>query len=322
MNLNEQSSTTGETPTGQVQTINQNSTPEEIAKFRKTNFESCNTKMQFSFEKAKTWWSNWLSNPTTLQKIMKNHQMDETKAKELIQKYKDYLPKIELEYFDSMGPQNPNLGLERNDWIKDIFTLGFIQPKIPQKLFMNCLPKIISSSGPNGPYQTMVHEIQHLLDKFITPINPYENVRQVFKGPNEPKFNLRDSDTWEANLPMDELGKLAQEFGVDMKTIKNVALTWLRTYSEIEYQSRGYACDESEKLSNIMDIRAYFNLDPQVGLDYRILKDYILLKKRQNGIFYLLACWASKGFPPLKEFVNNINSLAKQKTQNTNVGNV
>ena len=132
-------------------------------------------------------------------------------------------------------------------------------------------------------------------------------------------FNKNDAST-ETKIQFNKnLNKsievVSKKYGVDEMVLHE----WLRYAKVNEKEDPGYSCRTTEKMSNIMAIRKYFNLKPGGNITKEMLKPYIDKDKYQTDIYWVLSCWALNGFPDINIMLSKINNLAYQDNNNTRI---
>ena len=174
--------------------------------------------------------------------------------------------------------------------------LAFVQYHEEIIINLNC------SYNDTEAYETLVHEIQHLL-YFKKPLNPDIKVEKIFKTPAKPgtKKQTGTNDTL--------FKQISQNLGVSQQS--------LNYFYNLGKSKGEYSCDHSEKMSNIMAIRSLFNLSPNDKITFEMIKPYMMGNKWHGDINFLLSCWASKGFPDINNTLNRINQLAFQQTSSS-----
>ena len=179
------------------------------------------------------------------------------------------------------------------DSVKTSFKHGNFHPNLFEKFNIKVLPKII----PN--------ETAYLLD-------------------DTPKYSLA------GNLLKDVLmGEQIDYKNIKPNTIKDfIKLNiekqhiqkWIDKWNQSTIEDRIYACNQTEKESNLRSIRNKFKKD---DLTYQLTTyDFEKMFKklvRSDDISWTLTCYAGSRFdPPPSQFINNFNQLANNKNSNTN----
>jgi hypothetical protein len=237
---------------------------------------------------AINFWKKWLSNPITKEKFKKNWSFkikNDSEINNIFKKYFDALNGLEYYYFYDTKSSS----------------MAFVRKNEPKKIFINCAIKGAESES----LDTLIHEIQHLLFR-IYPLNPLTQISKAFNGNQESNFEKIE----------DNIDKNSKKIGIDKSILNNIELE--KTKFVLGDTNPNYACDISEKMSNIMAIRNLFGLNPGQNITLDMLKPYIEGKKNHEDVTFLLFCWATKGFPDINIMLSNINQLAMQQSNNYN----
>ena len=273
--------------------------------------KECSSKWQPQLEKAKNYWIQWLSNPITKNKFLNNWKkveknMTSAEVGNIFKKYIDSLRVLKLYYFDSkLIPKESN-------------SYAFVNRPEPDKIFVNC-----SQNDPD-PYGTLIHEIQHMLYD-IKPLNPEVQIANVFVNSNTKKstietfFDFFKTSNQQSNQSM-ELRNIeinSKKIGVPFESLQHI----LSNSKYHEKRKPGYACRETEKMSNIMSVRNLFGVKSGQNITKEMLLPYIKGEKNNDDVSWVLACWALRGFPDLSEMLNKINDLAYQNANQNNNSN-
>ena len=175
---------------------------------------------------------------------------------------------------------------------------AFVTASEPTIINVNCF------QNDPAPYNTLVHEIQHLL-YFIKPLNPDIKIENVFGT----YANNRTSSTGQTDPSIKNIKQTSQNLGVNEY--------YLRYFYNVAKLNPEYSCEHTEKMSNIMAIRSLFNLSPNDKITFEMIKPYMMGNKDDTDITWLLSCWASKGFPEINQILGRINQLAFQQTSSS-----
>jgi hypothetical protein len=173
---------------------------------------------------------------------------------------------------------------------------AFVTASEPTIINVNCF------QNDPAPYNTLVHEIQHLL-YFIQPLNPDIKIEKIYGT----YANTTSTGQTYENVAV--LKKISQNLGVSQSH-----LNW---FYDLAKQKGKYSCEHTEKMSNIMAIRAKFNLSPNDKITFEMIKPYMMGNEEDTDITWLLSCWASKGFPDINQMLDRINQLAFQQTSSS-----
>jgi hypothetical protein len=274
----------------------------------------CKTKYQPLLKQAKDYWIKWLSSPTTKQKfknnwkVGKDNMIDGKSVDDLFKQYISSMTKLKLVFYDNTMSRAPIKEYINLSDLKDAY--AFVTSRTPENVYVNCT---LTDDDPLG---TMVHEIQHLLYN-IKPLNPDVNIGNVFLKRGDKKMGPVDSfakSTENLNKRNKDIDANSKILGVDNGTI----LSWANTLdNELESDDPDYICRETEKMSNIQSIRRLLGIGPNQNITPAMLKPYISGDKEHTDMYWILLCWASRGFKDLNLFLSDINKLAIQDTKPT-----
>jgi hypothetical protein len=260
--------------------------------------QACKTKSQTALSKAVSFWKNWLNDPITKEKVYRNYlvrsERELNNINNAFKKYFDILNNLNLIYYDQTMPD------------EDMGALAYVNGwKSLYDVHINC------SSNDTELVQTLVHEIQHLI-YHVKPLNPAKKINNAFVDKNKKSetigsfFNNLLSPLIQKNLS---------------KIIKDTSKKLNIPYYDLEYwkdlsikrgkdEDPGYICRETEKMSNIMAIRSLFGIKAGGKITLNMIMPYIKLEKDSGNIFWLLLCWAERGFPDINGMLDDINKLA------------
>ena len=85
---------------------------------------------------------------------------------------------------------------------------------------------------------------------------------------------------------------------------------WKKESIEEEKLDPGYACRETEKMSNIFALRSLFGIKAGGKITLNMMMPYIIWKKDSTDVYWVLLCWAQRGFPDIDGMLDHINKLA------------
>ena len=272
----------------------------------------CQSQWSPYLKQAKDYWIQWLSSPITKSKFKKNwnvgvdNKIDGITVDDLFKKYINALNPINLVYYDDITSKNVS--------VQDAY--AYVNGNEPTKIYVNC------SQYCESPYETLIHEIQHTLYD-IKPLNPSVKIGNIFV--NDKTKKMTPSTFFSGNSSQNNIESFSKNIESVAKTynISEDSLYWWSNKAKIiEKKTPGYICKTTEKMSNIMAIRKYFNLKPGGNITKEMLKPYIEgdigLLKNQTDIGWVLLCWALNGFPDINIMLNKINQLAYQDTKQNN----
>ena len=284
-----------------------------VGGFKITNYQDeqprvgsfCTSKWNKLLPSAKNYWIQWLSSPITKSKFKKNWGItNDNEVNDIFKKYINAINKLSLVFYDNYMREYSN------SYTKDVF--AFVHAYDDNtKIYVNC------SLNDKTPYESLVHEIQHILYA-IKPLNPEKQVGDVFVSAKTKKMGPQSffgdvKNTTQVN--QNSMVDASKKYGIDSSELE----WWLREAQKYESTNPGYICDQTEKMSNIMAVRKLLNINPGENITKEMLKPYITGNKDSTDIGWILACWALNGFGDIDVMLNKMNQLAIQNTKN-NVG--
>ena len=273
-------------------------------------------------KQAQDYWRKWLSNPITKQKFrtnwnvqLKNEKqlfpsmIDGKKVDDIFEEYIDCINNLKLVFYDNTMSHMPNAAWVGSNIRTDKLAFAFVNKNTPENIYVNC------SLTDDDPLGTLIHEIQHLL-YYIKPLNPSITIQNAFLKPGDKKLSIKDAliGTSKKNINNSkDLINAAQSLGVEEYTLDG----WLESFKKENTLDPGYICRETEKASNIQSVRHLLNIKPGQNITPQMLKPYINGEKHHTDIYWILLCWASKGFKDINLFLSDLNKLAYQETNQT-----
>ncbi len=281
----------------------------------KQNDKNCINKYNPLLVQAKKHWIDWLSNPITKQKFIKNwsdKDYDINDVNEIFKNYINSLNNLKLFFYNNSIDKINGIDVNGS---RDAF--AFVKENSPNNIYINC------SLNDDDALGSLIHEIQHIL-YHIHPLNPDGKVGELFVDKNTNKMGPIDFLNTIFN-PIGSLLKTSKTSKTDndlSQNIKNISKIYNIKFDELkdlyssasEYEKRkpGYVCSETEKMSNITSIRKLFNIKPGQNITLEMLKPYIKGDKHHTDIYWLLSCWALNGFSDINTLINKMNQLAYQ----------
>jgi hypothetical protein len=293
------------------------------------------------FERSKTFWRNWLNLPETRIKFKKLYGWYfDSAVNEIFEQYLKRIDDLKImiysEYADTELPGKGNRvinyeinGLNSNG-VGGVYAC--VWPFDKNKNFkVNLNAYLADDKTDDGWYATIVHETQHILYG-IKPLTPIKNITQ-FKSTDDcytknklayedVKLNM-NSKFLALNLTDEKLKSIASDIGLDFEKTKQI----VKSILDAGYNSWSYNYfqkDDSEFNSRVFGIRTFLldkNKDGIPDSPYvtkNIFVDYIKnFKSSDDGnIVYIMGHWAAKGFPPVQQFLDEFNALAKNEEKN------
>jgi len=260
--------------------------------------QACKTKSQTALSKAVSFWKNWLNDPITKEKVYLNYlvrsEREMNNVNNAFKKYFDILNNLNLIYYDQTMPD------------EDMGALAYVVPgESLYDVHINC------SSNDTELVQTLVHEIQHLI-YHVKPLNPAKKINNAFVDKNKKSETI---GSFFNNLLSPLIQKNLSKIIKDTSKKLNIPYYDLEYWKDLSIETAkdedpGYICRETEKMSNIMAIRSLFGIKAGGKITLNMIMPYIKLEKNSGNIFWLLLCWAERGFPDINGMLDDINKLA------------
>jgi len=281
--------------------------------------QRCESYIDSNLNKIKTTYINWISSDKTRKKILKQpHGLNKIN---LLDKLIRSFPRTKI---SCKGPFEEVL--YRDIDIRGLANAYFIT--------LNYYSDFVVEGKEDKLYEVMLHEFSHYLDKNVEGINTIEQWDKVLPKiiPNETTHLLNNFTKYSlvGNLFKDVLmGEQIDYKNIKPNTIKDfIKLNiekqhiqkWIDKWNQSTIEDRIYACNQTEKESNLRSIRNKFKKD---DLTYQLTTyDFEKMFKkivRSDDISWTLTCYAGSRFdPPPSQFINNFNQLANNKNSNTN----
>lgn len=280
------------------------------------NLKRCENAWNKQLANAVKFWKDWLNHPETKKKVIKNWDVYfGTGAIQLAIYYPLYmkhLNSIRLKFYNCSMTSFKN---KEN-------TYAFVRRNENTTIYINC------SKKPESLYNTLIHEIQHMIYN-IKPLNPEKKMENLFVAPGTRVDTDRSIMAGLLSTKAKKVGHSQPFSPLVIKTAKQLGVSpadinmWERErkMEEAGGQKR-YICEHTEKLSNIMAMRQLFKVQPGQNITLKMLIPYIKHEKKEGNISWYLLCWAQKGFPDLTQVLNRTNELAKQSNDQQQQNNV
>jgi len=262
----------------------------------------CQKQLNVDLPVARKKWENWLSNPTTKQKFMANHGLDESKTNEIFKKYSESLSKTQVIPFQDVE------NLPKFNYQKEVIKYikrygdglyGLTLKEVPNTIFMNC------GNTSQSYLETIEHELSHVLD------NIYE------KNPHKKVSALYDSQKIQKQLNKKNLDNFFNDANITDENRKNKISSYFEELMKDQKLIKTYRCRESENLVAIHKLREVLNKESGEDITLEEIIPYFTLEK--DGVHLdidkLVACWVYKGLPDIKNYLNQLNTFAKNKTK-------
>jgi len=236
---------------------------------------------------AKKWWKNWLSNTDVMTKFRKLNNLDFIKSMGIVFEYLKIIDNIKLKYFNKF---EGNLSS----------TYAYVVCSDPYTI--NVSIEQIRKKDKSGKVQTMIHEMQHLLYCYF-PMTPDKGVTQ-FKSSDQ---------CYEKNKDGQRKDRIAKDLGIDSRLVV-IHLSDLIFTAYRGWKKDYLLGDNSEFLSRLQGARYFLGVPAGGNITKKQIADYIKYynsedESTQNPqLNYILVNWILKEFPPLDEFINDLNT--------------
>jgi len=262
----------------------------------------CQKQLNADLPVARKKWESWLSNPATKQKFMANHELDETKTNEIFSKYSESLAKTQVIPFKDVETK-PKFNYQK-EVIKFIKKYGdglygLTLKEVPNTIFVNC------EKTSQSYLETIEHEFSHVLDN-IYKKNPFEKVSTLY-----------GSQKIQKQLNRTNLDDFFRKANITDENRKNKITSYFQELMEDPKLIKKYRCRESENLVAIHKLREVLNKESGEDITLEDVIPYFTLEKEAAhlDIDKLVACWVYKGLPDITNYLNQLNTLAKNKSQ-------
>ena len=263
---------------------------------------SCQREVEAIVPSAVKKWRDWLNNPATKEKFMKNHQIDEEKMNQIYKNYETVLSNIKVVTYDKNFKFTD---FDEADFLmkysKDKSLRGFVTSKYPSTIFFNCDVK-----ESKQIFFTLQHEISHLLD-FIHPKTPSKMVSGLYNDNEiEKRLNKKNMQAF-----FDKMGI------TNPKEKRDIKRRYLFSFSA-KKDTKQYSCEVGENLNGIQSLRDILGKKPGEDITLQELKPYFTLqnpKSSNTDIQKLVLCWIYKGLPDINTYLSELNSFAKNNPQ-------
>ena len=253
---------------------------------------------------AKKWWKNWLSNTDVMTKFRKLNNLDFIKSMGIVFEYLKIIDNIKLKYFNKF---EGNLSS----------TYAYVVCSDPYTI--NVSIEQIRKKDKSGKVQTMIHEMQHLLYCYF-PMTPDKGVTQFKSSDQCYEKNKEIYDNTEISeseriitLIGQRKDRIAKDLGIDPRLVV-IHLSDLIFTAYRGWKKDYLLGDNSEFLSRLQGARYFLGVPAGGNITKKQIADYIKYynpvdESTQNPqVNYILVNWILKEFPPLDEFINDLNT--------------
>ena len=244
-------------------------------------------------ESAKEWWNSWLSSENTMTKFIKLNNLNWFQFVEKYRVYSSIISSANLEYYYNDNNVNAYINCGNLKTINvNLFNLD-----------------------SNEIVNTLIHEIQHLLYCYY-PLTPDENVTQFKSSDQCYQKNKKIYDNTNISI-FDKvetlIGKKHNQISRDLGIDVELVFIYLRQllYNAYERWNADYILnDNSEFQSRLSGTRNYFGVSSGKNITKEMFANYIKNENRRENdeVEYIIAHWAIKEFPPLDQYINDLNT--------------
>lgn len=265
------------------------------------------------------WWEDWLKNPITKDKFIKNYPdiQDHNKI------YEGYFTLLSKITFTPYGKCSNSSGDKKH--------YMYVNTNSPTIIYVNTE----LSQDLETITESFVHEVQHLL-YFYKPLNPDIKINQCFKPETYKKgivYNmikgLFNNPKKQINKGDEQINNISKDLNVPLESAKKIHKYIVdEIQNQIKKGQEGYIHDETESLSRIMSIRQRNNIKPGTNITKQFFMSYInqlitskdynqywdYMNQKNTDVYWILLNWGARKFPPLDGVLNKMNQLAFNKT--------
>lgn len=256
--------------------------------------------------KAKKFVKDWLDNSQTFSKFSKNWQesLDVDDAISIFKDYKSAIDNVRLEY--ETLPNSNNLAsvtpLNFNKWFHTSYGVPIV---------VNCRKEFLDTTKRDKNLVSVLsHELQHILDM----IHPWQPSSKTPTSKSGGKGSGQQSSSSTENLGSSKksamiVNRLKQD-GFDSKQIDEIAKDYQIYVSRRDFD---YIKSENELASFLFGYRKKWNLKPS-----DIITPQFFIKNKSDDRTWLVRFYLTSGLP-LKQFLDSLNSYAKNKSSQSYV---
>jgi hypothetical protein len=263
-----------------------------------------------ALNKAKDWWFKWLSNPLTMSKFQKINNKTTSQTKRIFDEYYKIISNVTFKHYykKDILPTDPFKDIKIN-------AIAHVSRGKNNLIFLNLDQK--ENFDSNELTQSFIHEIQHLL-YFYYPLNPDNKTSKFIPSDgcyekNKKIYDNTELDYWEKidAIVINKKDSIAKDLGVE----PNLVSTFISRIVHIAY-NEGWVKEyiiqnNSEFLSRLNEVRKYFNIPYGGDITKKNIVDFIKNLDDNASVDYILAQWIVKDFPPLDQWLKELNSFVR-----------
>lgn len=265
--------------------------------------------------KAKEWWLNWLGSDNTVSKFKKINNLGTLQTMgiwvnyvTIIHSAKYYVVGVnEFDKFDDKTKEHLKNALA---WVNNKSTNIYIKMSTITE-YKNKEDFLISK---------FIHEIQHLL-YFFYPMNPIKGSNFSFSDgcfeANKKIYNDTKLDYWDkvGTIVGNRKDSIAKDLGIPANNVVKFIDYLVRIAFNYEWKKDYLYQNDSEFLSRLVEARKYFKIPFGGDIGKNQILQYIktdYITKSQDSVDYILARWVVNNFPPLDNWIKELNSFAER----------
>jgi|694.fasta_scaffold99562_3 hypothetical protein len=276
------------------------------------NYTTPSTGFSKQLNEAKQWWIDWLSSPITKQKFSKLWNYSNEKTNDIFETYLYFIEEANYKLSDG------------SDMLKN----SIMQVTKREMNVIKINKNMIIGYDVTQIKRMFIHEIQHLLH-YYHPLNPMEKSSALTGDDgcfdeNQRIFGLTKVDVIPTLDNIEKTKKLiagkeeriSKDLNVNSNELPNL-LSYLvyRTYKQPkEY----FLKNSSEFGSRLSSTRDFFGVKPDGKITKNQIINYIKSNKNDIEVDFVLGRWVAMDFPPIEDFLNDINSFAMSDFNKSN----
>lgn len=279
------------------------------------NIDACKSVFNTNILKeAQEYVYNWVSNPKTIQKILKNYYqygLTEKKFREsILPQYQKVIYSYKFYYYTTKDPNLINF-YNNSKMANSLATCI----KNESYVYVNCDRQ---KADKKFTLSTVIHELFHAIFYYF-PLTPVENMATSLNH----NIGTENLDTLFANISPISTNYNSQKFRMGYVVNEDLKIKWSNMLNNlVKRYGRDYITSPTENNSRIQELRFNEKIGPGENIPLNVMWDYVIGNRNSHSATFLLSAWASQNFPDLESFLNNINSWAANNQNKSNVGQV
>lgn len=290
-----------------------------IGQYGRKQIREYKKKLQAAFNDAINWWLTYLNLPKTQENFDRNWEQPQVAmanvrpadplAADIFPKYIAAIKKLKLKVYAD-AKDNANAYAHNTEDYNRLRR----NAKIVNRYDVNVnIPHTIDSNRSTIK-NTIVHEIQHILNEFH-PLNPPHLQAKVSMKDDEfvvdavSKIPNQLSDQQKYVNILADINSLPGLKSVTMYDLQQLTNATKKRAKQSDPQ---YICRDKEQISRLESMRSMlgkYDIKPADFLPAFKPDSYKLVDV--TNARYLLRCWVAKGFPDFMQYISNLNLLVK-----------